>query len=199
MKKHSKSRFAGALAMMLWAQNVHAEIDPIVLANTVDAFKVIRAITSQVRTTSTSKINADSLNPTAEQRVNIVNALARASVTDHDLLQKMIISAQSPIQRVLEVASCAETNRMTSADASPFDIYFSFSDSKPLRQTTIVNHCADAVRVDQWKMPTPEALEFTATFRLLQSAQVNTWRFKMKRQLSGMWELEYRENISFKN
>jgi hypothetical protein len=66
-------------------------------------------------------------------------------------------------------------------------------------QRTIVSRCADAVLVDHWKMPTPEALEFTAMFRPAQSEQVNTWRFKIKRQVSGTWELDSLENITSAN
>jgi hypothetical protein len=112
----------------------------------------------------------------------------------------MIVNAQSPIQSVLESTSCAEDNRIVTAIAPPFPSRPSFINSAPLIiQHTIVNRCADAVLVDQWKMPTPEALEFTAMFRPAQSEQVNTWRFKIKRQVGGTWELESRENIRANN
>ncbi len=185
--------------MMLLSQTVYAEIDPIVLSNTFDAFKAIRAIANQVRSTSTSKISSDLLSPTAEQRVAIINAITGGSSDHSDAMQKVIFSAQSPIQSVLEAASCVESNRIISANFSPFVGKFSFTSAKSSTQKTIVNRCADVVRVDRWTMPTSEVIEFTAMFRPLQTEQVNTWRFKMKRQLSGFWVLGSLENISFKN
>ncbi len=199
MKKRTQSRFtAGAFAITLLSQAVHAEIDPVILANTFDAVKAIRAIANQVRTTS-SKINSSTLNPTAEQRVIIVNAITHGSSHDDHLMHQMILSAQSPIQSVLEAASCLETNRMTSVDSSPFGHYFSFTGTKSSSKKMIMNRCADVVRVDQWDMPKPGLLEFTAMFRPVQTMLVNTWRFKIKQQPSGIWELESRKNISFKN
>lgn len=198
MKKRIKSRFtAGAFAMTLLSQSVHAEIDPTALANTVDVLTAIRAIANEV--TATSKPSSDLLSPTAEQRAVIINEIARGAGDDSDAIQQLIVSAQSPIQSVLETTSCVQGNRIVPVVVPLFPGNSNFMSEKPSTQTTIVNSCADAVRVDQWKMATPDVLEFTAMFRPVQSEQVNTWRFKMKRQLSGNWELESRENISSTN
>jgi hypothetical protein len=199
MKKRIKSHLtAGAFAMTLLSQSVHAEIDPKLLSNTVDVLTAIRAIANEVNTTT--KSSSGLLSPTAEQRAVIINAIARGAVDDSEAIQQMIVNAQSPIQSVLESTSCAEDNRIISAIAPPFPSRPSFLNSAPLIiQRTIVSRCADAVLVDHWKMPTPEALEFTAMFRPAQSEQVNTWRFKIKRQVSGTWELDSLENITSAN
>lgn len=199
MKKRIKSRFtAGAFAMTLLSQSVHAEIDPNALSNAVDVFTAVRAITNEVRS-STSKSTSDSLSPTAEQRAVIINEIARGAGDDSDAIQQLIVSAQSPIQSVLETASCVQGNRIVPVVVTPFPGNSNFMSEKPSTQMVVVNTCADAVRVDQWKMTTPDVLEFTAMFRPVQTEQVNTWRFKIKRQTSGAWELESRENISSNN
>ena len=183
--------------MTLLSQAVHAEIDPNTLSNTVDVLTAIRAIANEVNTTS--KPSSDLLSPTAEQRAGIINAIANGAGNDSDAIQQLIVNAQSPIQSVLESTSCAQDNRMIAVITPQFPSKPSFFNVPPSIQNTIVNSCADAVRVDQWKMPTPEALEFTAMFRPAQSEQVNTWRFKMKRQVSGAWALESRENVTSTN
>jgi hypothetical protein len=198
MKKRIKSHLtAGAFAVTLLSQSVHAEIDPTLLSNTVDVLTAIRAIANEVNTNS--KPSTGFLSPTAEQRAVIINAIARGAVDDSEAIQQMIVNAQSPIQSVLESTSCAQDNRTISAIAPQFPSRPSFINTTPLVQNTIVSRCADAVLVDQWKMPTPEVLEFTAMFRPAQSEQVNTWRFKIKRQDSGTWELQSRENITSTN
>ncbi len=183
--------------MTFLSQAVHAELDPTLVSNTVDVLTAIHAIADVV--TTTSKPTSDLLSPTAEQRAVIINEIAQGAGSDSDVIQQMIVNAQSPIQSAVESASCAQGNRVVPIAVPQFPNKPSFISPSPITQNTIVNNCADTVSVDQWKMPTPETLEFTAMFRPVQSEQVNTWRFKMKRQVSGNWELESRENLSSSN
>jgi hypothetical protein len=199
MKKRNKSRLvAGTFVLTLLSQVVYAEIDPNVLSNTVDVLTAIRAIANEV-SSSSKPISSDLLSPTAEQRAIIINEIAKGAGGDSDVIQQMIVNAQAPIQSILESTSCAVDNRVVYAAALPFPTKPSFISPNQTVQTTIVNSCADAVHVDQWKMHKPETLEFTAMFRPAQSEQINIWRFKMKRQSSGIWELESRKNVTAVN
>ncbi len=187
--------------MTLLSQAVHAEIDPTVMSNTIDVLTAIHAIADVV--TTSPKPNANGLSPTAEQRAVIIDEIARGAGGDNVAIKQMIVDAQSPIQSVLESASCVQSNRMVPAVRPQLIRNSDFMNQTSLTNTStnvsVVNSCADAVRVDQWQMPTPEVLEFTAMFRPVQSDQVNTWKFKIKRQLGGTWALESKEDITSSN
>jgi len=195
MKKRKQSRFtASVFAVTLLSQAVHAEIDQEALGNTIDVLGVIARVA-----TATPKTTAASISPTAEQRAAIIGEIARGAGNNDDAIKQNIVDAQSPIQSLLEAASCAQGNRELPLAQSQFISNPNFMSSAKITHNVVANACANAVRVGQWQMPSPEVLEFTAMFRPEQSEQVNTWKFKIKRQITGNWQLESKENISSSN
>lgn len=181
--------------MTLLSQSVHAEIDQEALGNTIDVLGAIARVA-----TATPKGVHVNVSPTAEQRAAIISEIARGAGGDNYAIQQNIVDAQSPIQSVLEAASCAQSNRVPTIAQTPFmNRYVNFMDSIKIANTVVANVCADTVRVGQWKMPSPEVLEFTAMFRPENSEQVNTWKFKIKRQDSGIWQLESKAAITASN
>lgn len=196
MKKRNPSRFTASLfAVTLLSQSVHAEIDQEALGNTIDVLGAIARVA-----TATPKGSHVNVSPTAEQRAAIISEIARGAGGDNDAIQQNIVDAQSPIQSVLEAASCAQSNRVSTIPQTQFmNRYTNFMDSAKTVNSVVANACADAVRVGQWQMPTPEVLEFTAMFRPERSEQLNTWKFKIKRQDSGIWQLESKEDITSSN
>lgn len=204
MKKRSKSRFtAGVFAMTLLSQSVHAEIDQQALSNTIDVISAIARVAS-----ANPKGSQAIISPTAEQRAAIIGEIARGAGANDDAIKQNIVDAQSPIQSLLEAASCAQGSRVMPIKQTQFMSHPDFVSSSAIANTMISNPvvnmdaadaCADAVRVGQWQMPSPEVLEFTAMFRPVRSEQLNTWKFKIKRQDSGIWQLESKEDISSSN
>ena len=203
MKKRSKSRFtAGVFAMTLLSQSVHAEIDQQALSNTIDVLSVLARVA-----TATPRDSQAIISPTAEQRAAIIGEIARGANANDDAIKQNIVDAQSPIQSVLEATSCTQGSRVLPITQTPFMSHPDFITSTTIANTmisnpvntVIVDACADAVRVGQWQMPSPEVLEFTAMFRPVRSEQLNTWKFKIKRQDSGIWQLESKEDISSNN
>ncbi|MBC7750213.1 MAG: hypothetical protein H7Z73_00630 [Candidatus Saccharibacteria bacterium] len=195
MKKRKQLRLtASVFAVTLLSQAVHAEINQETLGNTLDVLGVIARVA-----TATPKANDPNVSPTAEQRAAIIGEIARGAGNNDDVIKQNIVDAQSPIQSVLEAASCAKDNRVSPRVESQFSNQPNFMSSAKMTPIVIANVCANAVRVGQWQMPSPEILEFTAMFRPEQSEQVNTWKFKIKRQISGNWQLESRENVTSAN
>ncbi len=189
--------------MTLLSQAVHAEIDQQALSNTIDVLSAI----ARVATASPTGTQAN-ISPTAEQRAAIIGEIASGAGANEETIKQNIVDAQSPIQSVLEAASCAQGNRVSTISQTQFMTHPNFMSSTAIANTMIsnlvvnsgaANACADAVRVGQWQMPTPEVLEFTAMFRPVRSEQLNTWKFKIKRQDSGIWQLESKENIAPSN
>ncbi len=190
--------------MTLLSQSVHAEIDQQALSNTIDVLSAI----ARVATATPKGFQADNISPTAEQRAAIIGEIARGAGLNDDAIKQNIVDAQSPIQSVLEATSCAQGSRVMPIKQTQFMTHPDFVSSSAIANTMISNPvvnmdaadaCADAVRVGQWQMPSPEVLEFTAMFRPVRSEQLNTWKFKIKRQDSGIWQLESKEDISSSN
>lgn len=190
--------------MTLLSQSVHAEIDQQALSNTLDVLGAIARVA-----TTNSKTTPSTISPTAEQRAAIINEIARGVGANDEAIKQNIVEAQSPIQSVLEATSCAQGSRVSTITQTQFMSHPDFVSSTAiantmisnpvLTNTTAANGCADAVKVGQWQMPSPEVLEFTAMFRPVRSEQLNTWKFKIKRQDSGVWQLESKEDISSSN
>lgn len=180
--------------MTLLSQAVHAEIDQEKLGNTIDVLSAIARVA-----TATPKGTDPNISPTAEQRAAIIGEIARGAGDKTDDIKQSIVDAQSPIQSVLEATSCAQDNRISSLPPVSFTATPDFMSSAKITHNVTANACANAINVGQWQMPSPEVLEFTAMFRPEQSEQVNTWKFKIKRQLSGNWQLESKENVSSNN
>ena len=185
--------------MTLLSQAVHAEIDQEALSNTIDVLSVIARVA-----TASPKGTQATISPTAEQRAAIIGEIARGAGANDDAIKQNIVEAQSPIQSVLEATSCAQANRVPSMTPMQFIRHPNFMDSTNIANSAIsnavaANVCADAVRVGQWQMPTPEVLEFTAMFRPERAEQLNTWKFKIKRQVSGIWQLESKEDVTSSN
>lgn len=204
MKKRNKSRFtAGVFAMTLLSHSVHAEIDQQALSNTIDVLSAI----ARVAKANPKDSQVDNLSPTAEQRAAIIGEIARGAGANDDSIKQNIVDAQSPIQSLLEATSCAQGSRVMPITQTQFMTHPDFVSSTAIantmisnpKNTMVANACADAVRVGQWQMPSPEVLEFTAMFRPVRSEQLNTWKFKIKRQDSGIWQLESKENIASSN
>lgn len=180
--------------MTLLSQAVHAEIDQQALSNTIDVLSAIARVA-----TASPKGTQVNISPTAEQRAAIIGEIARGAGANEETIKQNIVDAQSPIQSVLEAVSCAQDNRVSPHVESQFSNHPNFMSSAKMTHNVVANACANAVRVGQWQMPSPEVLEFTAMFRPEQSEQVNTWKFKIKRQISGNWQLESRENVTSAN
>jgi len=147
--------------MTLLSQAVHAEIDQEVLGNTIDVLGVIARVA-----TATPKNTGFNVSPTAEQRAAIIGEIARGAGNNDEAIKQNIVDAQSPIQSLLEAASCAQDNRVLPFAPSPFINNPNFMSSAKITHTVVANACANAVRVGQWQMPSPEVLEFTAIFDL---------------------------------
>lgn len=190
--------------MTLLSHSVHAEVDQQTISNTIDVLSAIAKVA-----TASPKSPLVTISPTAEQRAAIIGEIARGAGANDEAIKQNIVEAQAPIQSLLEAASCTQGSRVMPITQTHFMSHPDFVSSTSIANTMIsnpvvanmevANACADAVRVGQWQMPSPEVLEFTAMFRPVRSEQLNTWKFKIKRQDSGIWQLESKEDISSSN
>ena len=100
--------------------------------------------------------------------------------------------AQSSLQSILESASCARENTESVISANQFISSDEGTKTSNFPINAPKNVCANVVRIDQWKMPQPDVLEFAALFRLEHTQQAKSWRFSLKRMESGAWSLQSR-------
>jgi len=168
------------LACVLQIPLAHAEINQNTMNNTLD---ILSAFTRYSMST-TKPTNTDPV-PTEEQRVAIINAIARGAGNESLVIKQTIVDAQSSIQSVVEAASCIPDNQSIVDDPS-----------KPISTiggqfagNTIKYGCAYTVRIEQWKMPSPDLLTFATTFRIGQSDQAKKWQLTINRLSSGAWVL----------
>jgi len=169
------------LACALSISQVHAEINQTAMNNTLD---VLSAFTRYSMST-TKPTNTDPV-PTEEQRVAIINAIAKGAGNENLVIKQTIVDAQSSIQSVVEATSCIPDNQSVVDDPSKPTTTLSGQFSG----NAVKYGCANTVRVDQWKMLSPDLLSFTTTYRIGQSDQAKTWFLTINRLPSGAWVLQ---------
>jgi hypothetical protein len=171
-----------AFALVVQIPLAHAEINQNTVNNSID---VLSAFTRYAITT-TKPTNNDPV-PTEEQRVAIINAIARGAGNESLVIKQTIVDAQSSIQSVVESTSCIPDNQTPVVDpnrASTSALGGQFAGN------AIKYGCGYTVYVDQWQMPSPDLLNFTVSYRLGQSDQAKTWQLTINRLDSGAWVLK---------
>ncbi len=187
MITRSRSYFVYAFMMMLYIPAGHAAVDTETLGNTIDVLSAIVKVA-----TAGQKPGDVGISPSEEQRVMIINEIAKGAGNASNTIKQTIIDTQSSLQSILESASCSRENTESVIAANQFITSDEGTKTSNFPINTQKNVCANVVRIDQWKMPQPDVLEFAALFRLEHTQQAKSWRFSLKRMESGAWSLQSR-------
>ncbi len=187
MMIRGRSYAVWALTTMLCMPAGHAAVDTEALGNTIDVLSAIVNVA-----TAGQKPGDAQVSPSEEQRVMIINEIAKGAGNSSNTIKQTIIDTQSSLQSILESASCARENTESVISSNHFITSDEGVKTSNFPINTQQSVCANVMRIDHWKMPLPDVLEFTALFRLEHTQQVKAWKFSLKRQESGAWSLQSR-------